>query len=108
MTEIVTLAEVRAHLRIDHDFDDADLQLKTNAATAAVLDHIRAWAERHDSDAEKMKASPDIWRVKDAILLLVGIRDRDRDGADINLYPQGMLPYPVTALLGTLHKPVIL
>ncbi len=58
MMNIVTLQEVKSHLRIDHDFDDADLQLKINAATAAVLDHVKSWVERFQGDETKLKQSP--------------------------------------------------
>ena len=108
MMNIVTLQEVKSHLRIDHDFDDADLQLKINAATAAVFDHVKSWVERFQGDETKLKQSPDFYRVKDAILILIGIIDRDREGVDIALYPQGLLPYPVTCLLGSMHQPTIL
>lgn len=107
MIEVVTLPEVKAHLHIDHDFDDADLKLKIAGASAAILDHVRAWLAGFDDEAS-IKASPDFQRVKNAVLILVGILDRDRDGIDPQLYRQGELPYTVTALIATLHRPVIL
>lgn len=108
MIEIVTLEEVKSHLRIDHDVLDADLQNKIKSSTAAVLDFIDYWVQKNDNDEKKMKDSQDFNRVKSAVLILIGILYRDPDGADKGLYPKGELPYPVISLINSLHKPVII
>ncbi|UBX28474.1 head-tail connector protein [Arsenophonus apicola] len=108
MIEIVTLAEVKSHLRIDHDVLDADLQNKIASSSAAILDFIDYWVQKNDNDEVKIKDSQDFNRVKSAVLILIGILYRDPDGADKGLYPKGELPYPVVSLINSLHKPVII
>ncbi|MFS1564123.1 MAG: head-tail connector protein [Candidatus Arsenophonus phytopathogenicus] len=105
MIEVVTLEEIKSHLRIDHDVLDADLQLKINSSTAAVLDFVDDWLQKNDK--KEITDSPDFYRVKSAVMILTGILYRDPDGADKGLYPKGELPYPVKALINSLHKPVI-
>lgn len=104
----MTLEEVKSHLRIDHDVLDADLQNKINGSTSAILDFIEFWVQKNDNDETKMKSSKDFDRVKSAVLILVGILYRDPDGADKGVYTEkGELPFSVTALINSLHKPVI-
>lgn len=108
MIEVVTLEEVKSHLRIDHDVSDADLQNKIKSSTAAVLDFVDYWLQKNGNDENKIKHLPDFNRVKNAVLILVGILYRDPDGADKGLYSRGELPFPVTSLIYSLHKPVII
>ncbi|HGJ5884813.1 MULTISPECIES: head-tail connector protein [Arsenophonus] len=108
MIEVVTLEEVKSHLRIDHDVLDTDLQNKINSSTAAVLDFVEYWLQKNGNDEKKIKELPDFNRIKSAVLILIGILYRDPDGADKGLYPRGELPFPVTSLINSLHKPVII
>lgn len=43
MTDIVTLMEAKAHLRILHDDDDAHIELLIASATETVLDMASGW-----------------------------------------------------------------
>ena len=63
MTELVTLDEAKADLRIDDDASDADVTLKVKIATGIVLEHIKV--EAPDWDDETVPGS-----VKAAILLV--------------------------------------
>ena len=38
--EFVTLAEAKAHLRVTHDMDDADIRLKLRAASGAIKNYM--------------------------------------------------------------------
>ncbi|SPP31513.1 hypothetical protein ARAF_0642 [Arsenophonus endosymbiont of Aleurodicus floccissimus] len=50
MMNIVTVEEVKAHLRIDHDELDSVLQDNINAATEAVLDFVDYWVEKNSNN----------------------------------------------------------
>lgn len=39
---LLTLATAKEHLRVKHDFHDADIQLKAEEASAIVLDYLKA------------------------------------------------------------------
>lgn len=108
MITIVTVAEVKAHLRIDHAELDSVLQDDINAATEAVLDFVDYWVQKNGNDEKKIKESSGFWRVKSAVIILVGIKYRDPDGTDKGLYTRGDLPFSVTSLINSLHKPVII
>ncbi|MGP2500425.1 head-tail connector protein [Pantoea ananatis] len=108
MLEFVTLEEAKAHLRVDTDADDQDLQLKIYAASAAVFDYIQGSREKVVGDDGKVIAdAPELQRVKQATLILVGILDRIRSGEEENHYRQGQLPFSVTSLIYSLRSPSI-
>ncbi len=56
-----------------------------------------------DSDGKKITR----YEVKAAVLMLIGILFRDRDGEESEKWQQGYLPAPVTALLYNLRTPNI-
>ncbi len=107
MIEIVTLQEVKAHLRIDYSDDvaDADLQAKTTAATAAVLDFIQGSRDLVvDEEGALIEGEP-LERVKTAILIYTGILNRVRNGEEEGQYKQGFLPFSVSTLIYSLRSP---
>ena len=90
---ILTLNEVRAHLRYDRDDNDATLQIMLDAAEQAIKTHC---------DAGQDLAQP---AIKQAALLLIGYWDNNRNAekADANDW---YLPPPVLALLTPYRTPV--
>lgn len=41
MTALVTLAQGKAHLRVDHDDDDVDIQMRIDAASEFVIRYVK-------------------------------------------------------------------
>jgi len=123
--DLVTLQQVRDHLRSDSGDDDADLQLKISAASSAVLGYITAsvWEPQRDDElrpviGEDGKEVPlldgdgkKVVRrlVQQATLLTVGWLYRDREGSNdswANREDYGYaLPRGATALLYQLRNP---
>nr|DAF57088.1 MAG TPA: head tail connector [Siphoviridae sp. ctEeW6] len=88
---ILTLNEVRAHLRYDSDDNDAALQIMLDAAEQAIKTHC---------DAGQDLAQP---AIKQAALLLIGYWDNNRNAEQGNDW---YLPQPVLALLTPYRTPV--
>ncbi len=108
MLEFVTLDEAKAHLRVDTDAGDEDLQLKIYSASASVYDYIQGSRDKVVGDDGKViEEAPELQRVKQATLILVGILDRVRGGEEETQYQQGQLPFSVTSLIYSLRKPTV-
>lgn len=107
MIELVTLEEVKAHLRIDYSDEvlDADLQGKIAAATAAILDFIQGSRELIVDDQGELIEGEPLARVKTATLIMVGVLNRVRNGEEETQYRQGYLPFSVTTLIYSLRSP---
>ena len=104
MTALVTLAQAKTHLRIEHDDDDADIALKADQATAVILDYIKypeGW-EAWDETTVPL-------HIQAAILIMLSKLYDDRNaGADDNPnVAMGYLPPSVTALLHRSRDPAI-
>lgn len=109
MIAFVTLDEAKAHLRIDTDEGDDDLQQKIYSASAAILDYIQSSRDVVvDDDGAVIEGTNELDRVKMATLLLVGIWDRVRNGEEETTYQHGYLPFTVTSLIYSLRQPTII
>lgn len=108
--QIITLAEVKAALRIDHTDDDVMLQALIDAATGAVVNYLKAQAEElipipsGSSEGDLIVTNPEI---KQAAIILVGMWYRNPDGDQEKNFDRGYLPAPVTALLYPLRDPAL-
>lgn len=114
---LVTLQQASDHLRRDTTADDADLLLKIEAASEAVMGYLgdaaEAWTDSageplEDSNGDAM----DVPRVvQSATLQMVSYLYRERDGSNeyavSDKFGYGYLPAGVTALLYRLRKPTV-
>lgn len=100
---IVSLEQVKEHLRIDHDAEDADLTLKIKAASRMILEYVKRSESDYDEDSDGILEVP--YTMKMACLIMVGILYRDRDGTESDKWQQGFLPFSVTALIYNLRDP---
>ncbi|MGY2800333.1 putative phage protein (predicted DNA packaging) [Ewingella americana] len=108
MIEFVTLEEVKGHLRIDTDAGDEDLHQKILSASSAVFDYVQGSRDKLvDQEGKIIDGSSELQRVKMAVLILVGILDRVRDGQEEKNYSAGNLPFSVTALIYSLRSPTV-
>jgi len=121
MTQLVTLDEAKAHLRVDHDEDDADIEIKIEAASAAILNHIGDAqylfldTGGDELDLEDTSTDQAAHRARhlcrQATLLMVGEFYRNREPAATDVVPErfgyGYLPRAVVALLASLRTPTI-
>lgn len=94
---LITVDEAKLHLRIDHDADDSDIELKILAASETLVQYVD-WTEIPDEIPAAMKA---------ACLQLVGILYTDRDVEYMDKWQQGFLPFSVTNLIWHLRIPAI-
>lgn len=77
---LITLDEAKLHLRIDHDFDDADIQLKLNTAEEQAINFLERQVYATDDELKQAVLSNKAGdrpmlvnsSVKSAILLLLG------------------------------------
>ena len=88
---MLTLEEVKAHLRYDSDDNDAALQIMLDAAEQAIKTHC-------DPNQDLNTAA-----IKQAALLLIGYWDNNRNAEQGNDW---YLPQPVLALLTPYRTPV--
>jgi hypothetical protein len=93
MSALVSLLEAKDHLRVTDDDSDSDIASKVLTATDIVIDYIERPA--HGWTEETVP-----WRVKGAILLVLGALFHDREGGD-------PLSDGVIRLLWRLRDPVI-
>jgi hypothetical protein len=115
--KLISLDQAKAHLRVDHDEDDADIDLKIGAASEAILDYLKLPADAYADDSSgEIEFDSDgpvnvPMRVQQAVLLLLGEFYRSRDGQQQGEVPTqwgyGYLPRPVVALLYSMRDPTI-
>jgi hypothetical protein len=102
---LVTLEQVKAHLRIVHSSDDVDLTGKIHAASAAVIEYLKDGALEFLDSSGRVEVDssgdpvgvPDV--VQTATLIMVGYLNKDRDEDTDHAYEMGYLPKPVMAML---------
>lgn len=108
MIELVTLEEAKLHLRIDDDYGDDDLTLKIQGGSAAILAYVQGSRQLIVDDAGKAIEGEPLYRVKTALLVLLGILDRNRGGEEEEKLKQGELPFSVSMLIYDMRRPSIL
>jgi len=120
MTKLVTLAQAKQRIRLDHTLDDADINLMIDAASGAVLQYIGdtqyqfldTGGDLVDLDpATEQAAIRALHVVKQATLVLITDWDKNRDGVNSAIvdpkWGYGYLPRPVVAILYPLRDPTI-
>lgn len=124
MVMLVTLQQASDHLRRDTNADDADLTLKIQAASAAVINYLKSaspYEPELDSNGDVVLDSNDdivyaldsngdpipLPVVRLAVLYLIGVLYRDRDGQEATNWQLGYLPMPVQSLLYPLRSPAL-
>lgn len=122
MVMLVSLKQASDHLRRDTDDDDADLELKIEAASEAVLNYLKdssaitfldTAGEVETDSAGNPVGVPRAIQI--ATLMLVGIFYRDREGqsgssnsrSSASEWRQGFLPPAITAVLYPLRTPEV-
>lgn len=108
MIELVTLAEAKAHLRIDDDYGDADLTLKIQGGSAALLSYIQGSRQLVVDEQGKLIDGEPLSRMKTAMLVLLGYMDRNRGAEEEQKLMRGELPLAVTMLIYDLRRTTIL
>ncbi len=107
--ELVTLQEAKDHLRIDEDDGDADLTLKIQAGSSALLSYIQGSRDLIvDEAGVLLENTPELSRMKAALLVLLGYLDRNRGGEEEEKLSQGHLPFAVTMLIYDLRQPSVI
>lgn len=124
MVMLVTLAQAREHLRSDTTADDNDLTLKIHAASGAVRNYLKSskpYVQEVDSSGDPALDSfgeiiyehdsnglpIPLPEVQQAVLYLIGVFYRDRDGQEMTDWELGFLPMPVQSLLYPLRDPAM-
>ncbi|WP_334653552.1 head-tail connector protein [Klebsiella michiganensis] len=108
MIELVTLPQAKEHLRIDDDAGDADLLLKIQAGSAALLSYIQGSRDKVvGGDGNLIQGEP-LLRMQESLLRLLGYLDRNRNGEEEEKLQQGELPFSVTMLIYDLRRPTII
>jgi hypothetical protein len=109
MIELVTLDEAKQHLRIDDDYGDTDLTLKIQGGSAAILSYVQGSRQLIVADnTNALIEGEALSRVKTALLVLLGMLDRNRGGEEEEKLKQGELPFSVSMLIYDLRRPSIL
>ncbi|MFL1404190.1 head-tail connector protein [Marinobacter sp. M1N3S26] len=118
MTMLITLEDAKAQIRMDHDDDDALIDLLARAASEAVLGYLKSAADSFlDSSGQVPVDSNEVpvvpFRVKAATMILTaemyknpeGLVEDPIGGAAQITYGYGYLPRSVVALLYPLRDP---
>lgn len=124
---LITLEQAKKHIYVDHDYDDADITLKIQAASGAVLNYLKGapiGEPERDEQGRIQKDSNGVVvyqydsnglvissQIKSAVCLLVAEfyknRAAEQDGEVSGQFGYGYLPRPVMALLYPLRDPAL-
>ena len=103
MTALLTLEEIKAHLRVDHDADDEMLMDKVRQATAVLLAYIQGSRDKVIREDGELIPGEALTRMKGAAMLY-----RNPDLAEREELLQGELPFSVSVLIYDLRCPTVL
>jgi hypothetical protein len=111
--DLISLAYAKAHVRLDHDVEDVDLGRKISAASVMLVAYLKDGALEFldssgvplalDSSGEPVVPAD----VQSACAVLVGMLFKDRDGTMRESWPQGYLPFEVTAQVYMRRDPAL-
>lgn len=121
--ELITLAEAKAHLEMDHDDSDVMIGEMIHSASGAVLNYLKGAPigepVRDEQGAVVLDTAGDVvyetdtggglvvrYEVKAAVKILLAEMFRIRDAEDRKWTP-GYLPDPVVSLLYPLRNPAL-
>ncbi|MDQ0035926.1 hypothetical protein J2W30_003699 [Variovorax boronicumulans] len=118
MIAVVTLEQARLRLRIDTTDGDADLQLMIDSATDIVIRHLKGAPlyEQEldgdgkpvvDGDGNPVYTEEFVPAIVNAILLLIGYLNKDRDNDKDHEWDENSLPRPIRAILNPLRDPAL-
>ena len=105
MTMLVTLQQAKDHLRVDFDAEDSDITLKIHAASGVVIRYLKL-PSAYFADLPALTTDTP-FEIQAAVLIMLGILYRDRDGTEMDKWEHGYLPFPVTSLLYTYRDPAL-
>lgn len=108
MIELVTLAEIKEHLHIDHDADDGPLKEKIQEASSVLLAFIQGSRDKIVDEKGRLIEGEALSRMKAATMRLVGMLYRNPDLADKEDLLHGELPFSVSFLIHDLRLPTII
>lgn len=77
---LVDLETAKAHLRMDSDAEDADIQFKLEQASAIVVDYLKLPEGKWQVGESSASVAP--WPVQAAVMLVLGALFKDREGGD--------------------------
>lgn len=112
MIELVTLEQAKSMLRVPYTREDDLIILLIRGASRMVLNYLRLDESAYlNSDGTMDISSATLGyeevpeEVQSAVLYLVGVLSRDRDGAESEKWQAGYLPAPVVSMLYPLRDP---
>lgn len=107
MKMLISIEYAKRHLRIDHDADDSDIELKIAGASDALIRYLKEAAKEFINDSGDIMDDKVPDGVKCAALQLVGMLYKDRDGGMMGKWVHGYLPFAVTSLIYDMRKPSV-
>jgi hypothetical protein len=108
VNNLITLAEAKGALRFDETTaDDARIDLLIGAASLSVLRYLRSTGEEYrntNGDIVPGNVEDDI---KHAVIMLVGMLDRNVDANETKIFASDALPANIEALLHSRRDPAL-
>ena len=107
MTAILTLEEIKAHLRVDHDADDDMLMDKVRQATAVLLAYIQGSRDKVIREDGELIPGEALTRMKGAAMRLTGMLYRNPDLAEREDLGPGERPFSGSGLMAAVRGPPV-